>query len=254
MPVNRQRGEVIACDMKRSCTITNARYRGRQSGVSIVELLVGVAIGLIIIAAASTVFVSLLVDSRSVVAGLRVNNNLRGALVLIERDLRRAGFWDNSMAGTTTTALASTPNPNSAVVASSGQVLYSISRDKAVNPARTDAAQVNGLDSDESFGFRISQDGQARGVLEMLIGANWNQISDPATINITALTITDNTQSVDISAACPNGCVSGSCPEVRVRNFDVAITGGSVRNPEIVRTLRTSVRIRNERTTGACSA
>ena len=83
--------------------------RGRQSGLSLVELLVGAAIGLFLVGGATKLFIDTLDDSRRLIIETRVNQDLRAASDLVARDLRRAGYWPNALQAAVQPPESSTP-------------------------------------------------------------------------------------------------------------------------------------------------
>lgn len=66
----------------------------RQKGFGLVELLIGSAIAMIILAAASTVLLSSLTSNRDSIRMSRLDQELRQVMTMIVRDLRRASAWD----------------------------------------------------------------------------------------------------------------------------------------------------------------
>src|SRR5207249_1295282 len=82
-----------------------------ERGVSLIELMVSVAIGLILVAGALTLFTTNVVGSRKLTVEARVNQDLRAAADLIARDVRRAGYWANAISGTITTGTGNTTPP-----------------------------------------------------------------------------------------------------------------------------------------------
>jgi len=231
--------------------------RHLSQGMSIVELLVGVAIGLFILAGASALFVGNVTNSRRLLLESRINQDLRATMDLITRDLRRGAYWGNSLAGTLATGSTSVtqPNPYAAVIASasttSGQILYSYSRD---------TAEDNALDSTEVFGFRLTN-----GAIQMCFGGsssttctNWQTLTNTDIVTITAFAITPTETSIDIRAACAKPCtdtlLAPSCPRVQVRSYNIALTGTSTTDSAVTRTLRSQVRVRNEAMAGSCPA
>lgn len=223
----------------------------RQRGVSLVELMVGAAVGLLLIAAIVTLYVSSLSGGRKLALDARLNQDLRAAADLVARDLRRASFWDASLSGTTIASSgATTPNPYRAVTPDSGstvqEILYMFSRD---------ATENNTADDNEKFGFRLTN----AGVLEMKTrqDENWHAITNPGVVRITAFNI-DPSQSQEISLGylCPTTCGAGTpnCPTTRVRRYQISITGQSVADANITRALQSTVRLRNDRLEGQCPA
>jgi prepilin peptidase dependent protein B len=222
---------------------------GRQMrGLSIVEMLVGLAVGLVIVASAASLFVTNLSGSRKMLVEARLNQDLRAAADVITRDLRRAGYWANAMQGVLATGSGSTTvaNPYKSVTATadpgSGHVGYAYSKD---------AVEDNTLDNNESFGFRLSG-----GALQMQVDAapTWQTMTDPGTLTVTSLALTRNEVVVPIGNACINPCAASSptCPTVTVRSYGLVIAGRAVSDPGVTRTLRTMVRVRNDRFDGAC--
>ena len=67
--------------------------------MSLVELLIGITLGLFITGAGITAFVVHLRESRSLIAQSRLMQDLRATTDLITRDLRRAGYWGDAAAG-----------------------------------------------------------------------------------------------------------------------------------------------------------
>ena len=63
----------------------------RQTGLSIVELLVGVAIGLVITAAATLLMSGQLIENRRLLTETQVQQDLRAATDIMAREMRRVG-------------------------------------------------------------------------------------------------------------------------------------------------------------------
>lgn len=246
-------------DIKNMSTRTT-KPKKYSRGLSMIELLVGVAIGLFLLAGASSLLVSTATSSRSLINEARLNQNLRAATDLITRDLRRASFWENAVAGTTTLNTATTINPYAVIAASpaSSTVVYSFSRDFAAN--RTSIADKDTSTVDEQFGFRL-----LNGAVEMQVGG-WQSITDPSIVNVTNLEIVPVETFLDVKDSCSNMCcdaITGTClttnvttppgcPKLNVRRYDISITGQSSKDLAVVRNLRTSVRVRNDSPVGSC--
>lgn len=234
----------------------------RQGGLSIVELLVGLAVGLFLVAGAATLFVSNLGNSRLLLLEARVNQDLRAAADLVTRDLRRAAYWGNALAGTVATGAASltTPNPYRTITAGAGIIEYNLSRD---------AVEDNVLANGEQFGFR-RQVVNGVGVIQMKLGLdNWQTVTDPQTMNVGAFTVTPTETSVDVRDACAVACcgdadvtagtcatrniASGAvCPRIQLRQYLLVLTGNAIGDTRVTRTLQTRVRARNDEFSGVC--
>jgi prepilin peptidase dependent protein B len=217
-----------------------------QRGLSLIELMVGLAIGLFITAASATLMASHLRENRSLLLEARLMQDLRTAADVITRDLRRAGHWGDAtsgvwLPGTSTTSV----NPYAAVApagAASDAVSFRYSRDGSENQL---------VDSNEQFGFRLRN-----GTIDMLLGAgNWQALTDAGTLVVTAFSVTPSTATIDLQGACSKACPSGSThcpPQQQVRSLALLISGRAVTDPGVTRSVRSQVRLRNDHFTGAC--
>lgn len=225
--------------------IANRRgMQRRQRGLSVLELMIGVTVGMIVVSGALSLFVRNLNGSRLLVNETRLNQDLRSAMDLVTRDLRRAGYWGNAIQGTIAQGAtsATSQNPYSGVnTASASEVSYEFSRD---------ATEDNALGVAEQFGFRLSG-----GALQMNAGSGgWSDITDTRSITITNFQITPTTTSLPLGHLCAKTCTVGTpnCPTVTVRSFNVLVQGQSVSDSNVLRDLRSTVRVRNDQLAGSC--
>lgn len=234
-----------------------------QRGLSMIELMVGLTLGMVVVVGGISLFVSNAVTSRQLNRETRVNQDLRAAVDLIARDLRRAGYWGESLRGTIATSATTsttTPNPYRAITAGTNQIEYNFSRD---------TTEDNALGNNEQFGFRLNA-----GAVEMKTDGTptWRAVTDPASLTVTSFTITPTETDVVVNNACSRICCTaadvaaavagcsvvtlsaGSCPTVKVRQYLVAVSGNSTTNSTITRSLSARVRARNEEFSGTCPA
>lgn len=243
----------------------NARSKSRRLslGMSIVELLIGVAIGLFILAGASAMFVGNVTNSRRLLLEARINQDLRATMDLVTRDLRRGGYWGNSLAGTLATGSTSVTqaNPYSAVASTgSTRIDYTYTRDAIENNVLdTGAGTVN-----EQFGFRLDTAALA---IQMYIGGAWQTLTNTDILSIpnNGFTITPTETAIDIRTACAKTCTdtvlppsvptsTQNCPRIQVRTYNIVLTGTSKTDAAVSRTLRSQVRVRNDAMSGSCPA
>lgn len=229
----------------------------RQRGLSLVELMVGVALGLFLIGGAVTLFVQNLGSSRQMLLEARINQDLRAAADLIARDLRRSGYWANAVNGTISTAGGTVMATNQytgitgTFNATSSLIEYQFARD--TNDA---------LDNNEQFGFQLNN-----GVIQMKTSGTptWQDLTDPNSVTVTQFRITPTSVVIPVGDACVRGCntvpppmpsaSSAACPNppaVTVRRYDVLLEATAPNNSAIRRTLSESVRIRNDQVSGSC--
>jgi type IV pilus assembly protein PilW len=222
--------------------------RRPAAGLSLVELLVGITVGLIVVAGASYVAVNQIGDNRRLLLETQVQQDLRAAADLIARDVRRAGYWDAAEQGLwqgSAPALAANPYIAVAPAAASapvGQVDFAYSRDDVEDNAVDDDA--------ERFGFKLEG-----GAIKTLLGGAWQALTDTNVLEVTTFLVTAQPQTVQ--QACYRECAGGgtACwPTETVRTLTIAIAGRAVSDTSVVRSVREVVRLRNDATVGACPA
>lgn len=210
----------------------------RQKGLSLVELMVGIAIGLFVVAAASLVVSSQLNDNRRLLLELQVQQDLRATADIITRELRRVGYWDASQNGVSNPALdpLASPSPNTylnvAIGGAGSSVAYKYKRPS----------------SDEGpFGYELTG-----GVIRTKLTSQteWQDLTDINTLVVDGLSIVPgaaNAVRLPCPKDCPAGVVADSCwPLVSVRDFTVTITGHARSDSAITRTVTSRVRLRND--------
>jgi type IV pilus assembly protein PilW len=199
----------------------------QHRGVSLVELLVGLALGLFIVAIATSLLVARLQSHRELLLQSRLMQDLRVAADIVARDLRRAGYWGEAGAASATRA-----NPYTALtVAAQGP-------------------ESIGFDANERFGFRLHE-----GVVEMLLGGRWQALTDSSTMTVTAFSITPELQEITLEGFCATPCPppSTDCPPRQlVRSLAVSISGRAATAAALVRTVRSHVRLSNDPVVGQC--
>jgi type II secretory pathway pseudopilin PulG len=217
--------------------LINVRNR-RQHGLSLVELMVGIAVGLFVVAAASLVVSSQLNDNRKLLLELQVQQDLRATADIISRELRRAAYWKVSQSGVVNAALdpAASPeqNPNRAVSVGSGpgSVTYKYKREN---------------DEEGPFGFDLTTSGVIRTKLTSQSG--YQELTDANTLMVDVFNVVE-TRSAPVTLPCPIDCPGASAnacwPTLAVRELVVTITGHAPSDPAITRTIVTQVRLRND--------
>jgi type IV pilus assembly protein PilW len=215
-------------------------------GMSLVELMVGLTIGLFIVAGTLTLFANQISSARRLLQEARLHHEMRSAMDLVTRDLRRAGAWDNAVLG-----VAVKPNLYQPIAVfrdapGSDRIEHQFTRD-ANTPARGKENDI--VDNNEWFGFRLRN-----GVLQMKLGdSGYQPLTDPAAINVLAFDITDGTLlALTLPSACRGTCAGASCPTLTVRAYTLALTAQLASDATVRRTLTTTVRPRNDAIGGAC--
>ena len=216
-----------------------------QRGLTLVELLVGLALGLLIVASGATLLINHLREHRALLLEARLMQDLRTAADLVARDLRRAGHWGDAAAGVWSPAQPARANPYAALApaaAASDAASFGYSRDATENHL---------LDSNEQFGFRLRNK-----AIELQLGSgNWQALTDPSLLTITAFDITPTLVEIDLDSLCSQPCPGGSpsCPpRQQVRSLAVQIGGRALADASITRSVQALVRVRYDALVGAC--
>ena len=217
----------------------------RQRGLSMVELMVGVAVGLFVVAGATMVVSNQLGDNRRLMLETQIQQDLRAAADVIAKDLRRSGHWDDAKtsvwhAGATTVASnvntglthpePDTAQPLVANVPASG-VQFRYTRDGAI----------------EQSGFRLRN-----GAIQMLVGGNWQALTDATTLRITKFEVELNSRTIPLACFSPCGAAASCPPTQTVRDITVVIEGAAVHDAAVRRGAQSNARLRNDVVDGAC--
>jgi len=210
--------------------------------LTLVELLVGIVVGLIVLAGVSSVAVSTLVSNTHYLRDVRLTQDLRSVLQMLGREFRRAGysFDAGSAVGTN---INSNPfigftytDANSDGVVDDDCILFRYDQDG------------DGVDDGnaEQLGFRFDAGEKAveirRGGADCS-GGGWENVSDDKLVEVTDLTLTVNDENVDV----PNTAlgVGGTNAQIVIRELTISITGRLKAEPEISKTVQETVRLRN---------
>lgn len=213
-----------------------------------VELLVGITVGLLVVAAASVLVAQHLRDHRALTIESRLMQDLRSTADMVSRDLRRAGYWAHAASGVAGDGIASVAaNPYSDIspaTSASDAVSFRYSRD---------ATEDDVVDSDEQFGFRLHN-----AAVELQLGdGNWQALTDATTLTVTAFSIEPHTEETSLAAFCAETCLAGSTtcpPKQQVRSYAISIVGRSSLDARIVRSVQGAARLRNVAVVGRCGS
>lgn len=215
-------------------------WRAYQRGLTLVEMMVGIAVGLFVVAAASMLVVTQLNDNRRLLLETQLQQDLRAAADIITRELRRAGHWTLSERLVWS---SSGPNENNPYVA--------VTPDAATS-THTSFRYMRRPGEEGPFGFRLNTVGsgtEARGVVQTLLASGgWQDLTDSLVLDVTTFAITPR-HSAALPLACPQLCADGSTdcwPTLTVRELVVDLVARSVRDPAVQRSLTTVVRLRND--------
>lgn len=200
----------------------------RQKGFTLVELMIALALGLVVMGGALSMVTSILATNISMLKITRLDQELKAVMMMITRDLRRAGshgrIAEDILAGHIIF-----PDPFSEIHVSADSHCILFSYDKESDGA---------LDTNDRYGFRLDTEDKAIEIRKA--GANcveggWENVTDENAIEITALEIED--------LSPPS--ISSAGYQISLRQFHITLTGRLKENTTVRRTLRKTIKVRN---------
>ena len=220
--------------------------RRRQHGLSLAELMVGLALGLFVSAVALAAIVQQARDTRRLLLEDRLDQDLHITAHLMARHLRRAGYWAHAARdGVWRPGTPPAVNPHGVTETPADALRFTYS--SPGGPATDEPAVA----SHERFGFRLRQT-----ILDIELGSGrWQPLTDPSRLHVTALHIEPRVQDRLFGAVCARPCAPGdpACPpRARTLGFDMAIDATLPQPGSPVRRAAGHVRLRNDQLVGAC--
>ena len=206
-----------------------------QRGMSLVELMVGITVGLFIVAAATTLMANQLSDNRKLLVETQIQQDLRASMDIITRQLRRAGALSTAQAQAglgTATGLGGSPSTFTDVTP------------VAVASSETGFAFYRNAGDQGRSGFKL----ESGGIKSFTAGGGWQELTDINVMKVTAFTVTP----VVVASAvlpCPKLCPDGTAacwPQLVVRDYRVTITAEAKNDATVRRTMSSEVRLRND--------
>lgn len=186
--------------------------RHLQRGLSLVELMVGSAISLMIVAVALLALTHHLRESRSLLLETRLMQDLRTATELVAHNLRRAGPVSETEDG----------------------VRFSHAGAEAEMAYRLRAGVIE---------MKLGE-----GYWQAMTDANTLRV---ATFNITPRT-EETVLSGFCARPCAEGSDATCPPRQQVRSLTIRVEGRAAHDPAVTRSAHTTVRLRNDALLGAC--
>jgi len=214
-------------------------FNQKQAGLTLIEMMIAMVLGLFVIAVIITVFSTNVRSSTESIKMIRLNQELRGVMTMMVDELKRAGYSKEP----TVSAFMDELNFTSTCARYS----YDEDDSAALGDTTTDA--------DERFGFRLNSNTiewakSATGA--GCTGGTWTSISDPNLASITTLNF-DISGSINTDGVSSGSTAFTTTTDGTVSVYDVTITlTGSTDLPHSSaandprRTLIETIRIRNE--------
>ena len=215
--------------------------------------MVGLTVGLLIVAAASMMMAGQLVENRRLLAGAQLQQDLRAAADIITRELRRSSRLSER-------AVAASPSVLDTIdsyVGTSSTAGLVVENSLASISATNSNSEVN-------FGYVASDTGTlspsfkfkwntVSGTLQSDLGngSGYQDLTDSNTMRVTNFTVTSsNAGTTPIALPCARPCPSTSAtptscwPKYTVRWLDFVVAAESRADPAIKREIKGRVRVR----------
>lgn len=243
----------------------------KSAGYTIIELLVAIGIGVVIMFGVSTTFIGSLKTSATAVRTAQFDQEMRAAMGLMARDIKRAGYYVNAVndvgKGTNTNTFITTVTGQTSEPMRIWSDITAGGVARAANSASTgtcitfayDQAGTYGdgtlsLNSSDMRGFRLSNNtlqmrtsgGGSAPSANCNVGS-WTSVMSPD-VNVTALTFNwvDYTNSVEPTATgLPVGVPRPDHTKVLGRVVHIFMTANSIKEPTLTRTFEADVKVRN---------
>ena len=148
-----------------------------QRGLSLVELMIGLVVGLFVIIGATSIYLTTIIGARDTINSAKLNMEIRGAMDAMVEDIRRAGFGGDAFM----VVNPSTDATDLTIYNSGNCIVYSYDADADGSLATASPF--------EYFGFRVQgntlqmRNGGAGNVSNCTNGG-WEGLTDPNTVQI----------------------------------------------------------------------
>ncbi len=220
----------------------------RQHGFTLVELLIGLTIGLLMVAAASTLMLSQLKDHQRLRLETQAQQEMRAIGELLRRELSQAGAWAEPERGLWQSG-APMANPYTLIsLAPSGSSLQFTTSQAALEGS----GENSQADAVDTKAFRLK--GQ---VLEFMTdGGSYQPLNDPNSLAITGFQVSVQDVPHSEEALCPQPCkgLTECPPTVTTRRARVQLAGHAAADPQVQLALDFHTRIRAGLRSGQCRA
>ncbi|MDZ7858394.1 hypothetical protein [Sphaerotilus sp.] len=228
-------------------------------GWSLVELMLAIGLGLLLLTVVLHLVSGHVEEQRRLLLESRLTQDLRTAVEMIARDVRRSGYWADVSGGVWDSSRPTatlTANPYRGAVlngpAAAPWLGYGYSRDLTENHISS---------NQEKFGLRLNTSAQ---VIEWRLSGSavapderdhWQALTDPALMRVTRLSIRLDEVRHSLLAHCPNtacGARTDCPPEWIQRRVRIEVDAQDARDARVQRQQSTETRLRNDEVVGAC--
>lgn len=227
--------------------------KSRQAGVTLMETMIALALSLVVTTAMVILMANSLGTATRVIHMSQLTDELRNAMSMMTRDVRRANYSANSIFcyGHSQCGFAGGNALQAGdIQIANGGGCFTFTLDRGFNGDATD---------DAVGGFRRVVTGGV-GVIEMWTGAggtapncgsapgaeNWIQLTDPSTVNITAFNVDDSGSIVNEVAETKTTTFDSRQREIQITVGGQLVIEEARGNPVVQRQIRDIIYVRND--------
>lgn len=213
------------------------RNQQAMSGFTLVEVLIALLVGSLVMIGLISFFYNITENSKSTLSAGRLDRELNSVMEIITGDIHRAGYWATADAGGTNPFMV---DSDTDIAVNAGNNCITLTYDADGDGA---LPSISAAIDDERYGYRLDA---ANNVIQFrpagavfdcaTAAANWNNLTDPNVINVTAFTVTKNTNSVAAGAG-----------SLELRTIDITLTGELASDATITKTITKTVKVYNDR-------
>ena len=226
----------------------------KQSGFTLIEIMIAFLVGLIIIAATITIYIATIKGSSDTLKSARLNYDLESVMSLMVNDIRRAGYWGGAIAGADSFTNPFTIGNANIQIPTSACILYSYDADSP-----PDGIPDNG----EYYGFKLQsgaikiRSADTADTTADCTGSGWSTLSVEENVNVTALTFTPAYKCLNVTTALSYDTTCAATATAanlttgqkasESRQIDIVLTGQLVNDSAVTKTLTSTIKVRNDR-------
>ncbi|MEB6607657.1 PilW family protein [Aeromonas sanarellii] len=197
----------------------------KNRGFSLVELMVAMVAGLLLVAAVSALFATIIKSNRTAMQVSRLNQELQAVTDMIARDIQRAGYDASAAAHTLVSGAASPFSFHSSSTADLASNCIRVKYDNNADgvPDNNETRMYSYSDSEKGVALKV-------GSTTTCVNLEGTLLNTKDTIEITGLSFTEISGSVSTGA----------------RTIRLTISGNDIKSPALALTLQRDIKLRND--------
>lgn len=162
----------------------------KQAGYTLIEIMIALLLGLIIVAATITIYITTIRGSTDTIRSARLNHDLESVMTLMVNDIKRAGYWGGAVINADSRDNPFTVASTNLNIIGGNCILYTYDGGSG-NTGGVPHSDNGTVDSDEFYGFKFTNNS----IQMRITGTNttdcddgtWQEFIDGNQLNITAL-------------------------------------------------------------------